>query len=245
MARTRLEIKTLVRSHTGRTDDSLENSLCETALKMALSKHPFNAAISTPADFTLVEDNTSIDISSASAIRLVTLRIVEADGTRNAPLRLKNRTWWDKNIVNEEDNQKGWPVYALRTGDIITFDRPLMSGLELRLRITTEQTFAGDSSVCPIPMLDLFIEKYVTALVYLDKKIIDSYLFWKSEALGPDYDRGDIGGALKDAIHEDLFEIAEDVKVEMRGAEDIDAISILDNTASSATFGNVRTWYNI
>ncbi len=244
MARTRGEIKTLVESHTGRTNDTLENSLCESALKTALSKHPFNDAISTPSDFTLTEDATSVDISSASVIRIVTTRIVEADGSRNAPLRLKNRTWWDRHVVNEEDTMKGWPVYAIRTGDTITFDRPLMSGLELRLRITTEQTFTDDSTVCPIPLLDLFIEKFVTAGVYLDLKIMDSYLFWKSEAMGPRYDQGIIGGALRDAIHEDLFEIAEDTKVEMRGAVSNDAISILDNTASSNTFGTIRAWFN-
>ena len=214
MARTRLQIKVLVRSHTGRTKDTLENSLCDSALKLALLKHPFNDAISTPADFTLTEDATTLDISSVSAFKIVTARIVEADGKINRPLTLKNRTWWDEHVVNAEDNIKGWPVYCLRTADTITFDRPIIrSGLELRLRITTEQTFTDDTTVCPIAVLDLFVEKWVTAEVFLDVGNQERHLFWKVQALGPRYEKGEIGGALRDAINFDLFEIAEELKM--------------------------------
>ena len=90
MARTRGEIKTLVESHTARTKEALENSLCDSALQLALLKHPFNDAISTPSDFTLTEDTWSVSISTASVSQIVTARIVEADGSRNTVLVIKN-----------------------------------------------------------------------------------------------------------------------------------------------------------
>ena len=193
MSRTRGAIKTLVRSHTGRSKEALENSLCDSALKIALTKHPFKDAMSTPSDIALTEDLYSVDISSVSAFHIVTARIVEASGSRNTELIIKNRTWWDKNIVNPEDNLKGWPEYGLHAGNTMYFDKPLQSGLELRLRITTEQTFTDDNTTCPIALLDIFVEKYVTANVFADVANTERYLFWKSEAIGPRYDTGESG----------------------------------------------------
>ncbi len=245
MSRTRLQIKTLVRSHTGRTKEDLENSNCDSALKLALTKHPFNDAISTPSDFTLTEDTWKVDISSASPFQIVTAKIVEADGSRNLPLIIKNRTWWDEHIVNPEDNTKGWPVYGLRAGDYIYFDRPLQSGLELRLRITSEQTFASDSTECPIGILDLFVEKYVTAEVFADIGNTERYIFYRVQALGPAYDNGKVGGALFDAIQADLYEIAEDVRVEMRGggAFSRTGLAILNEIDGHEREGEVDTWW--
>jgi hypothetical protein len=244
MARTRAEIKTLVESHTGRTKDTLENSTCDSALKVALTKHPFNDAISTPSDFTLTEDGTSVDISSASALQIVTARIVEADGSRNTQLIMKNRTWWDENVINPEDNTKGWPIYGLKAGSTVYFDRPLQDGLELRIRVTTEQTFAADATECPIALLDIFVEKYVTAEVFLDIGNHERYLWWRSAALGPQYDKGKVGGALFDAIQSDLYEIAEDVRVERSGeVRTAGGLAVLNLNTWHERYNQVDTWY--
>jgi len=256
MARTRLEIKTLVRSHTGRTKDSLENSLCDSALKLALQRHPFNDAIIHPADFTLTEDEwkvdisvlttdqNSVDISDYTPLNIVTARIVEASGSRNMPLKIKNRTWWDSHIVNPEDNTKGWPVYAMKEGNYVYFDRPLQSGLELRIRATAEQTFASDSTVCPIACLDLFVEKYVTSEIFSDIGDHEKALFWKIQALGPAYDAGKIGGELRNAIESDLYQIAEEVEIEERPfAEHKTGISVLNSNDWHERFGKIDVWY--
>lgn len=256
MARTRGAIKTLVESHTGRTKDVLENSLCDSALKLAVLKHPFKQAILHLADFTLTEDlwqvdistlttdQNSVDISSYTPLGIVTARIVEASGSRNMPLIIKGQTWWDKHIINPEDNTKGWPVYGIYVGDYIYFDRPLQSGLELRLRVTVEQAFTDDDTVCPIACLDLFVEKFVTAEVFLDVGNHERFIFWKAQALGPRYEVGDIGGALEDAIQHDLFEIAEELKMARgNGVGGNLGLSILNLTDWHDRYNEVDMWY--
>jgi len=197
-ARTRAEIKTLVESHTGHTKDTLENSLCDTALKIALMQHPFKEAQSSPSDFTITAEATSVDISATTdLVNIITARIVQADGTSNKILKLKTRSWWDEHVINAEDNQGGWPNYGLRWGNTILLDRPATAGLELRLRVTTVQSFAGDSTVCPIALLDVFIEQFVTAGVYADLENWNSEKFWSRKALGVQYElNGKLGGQL-------------------------------------------------
>lgn len=244
MARTRTQIKTLIRSHTGLTKESLENSACDSALKLALMKHAFNDAISMPSDITLTEDEYKVDISSASVFGIVTARIVEAEGSRNTELIMKNRTWWDKNIINPEDNNKGWPTYGLLAGGYVYFNCPVQSGLELRLRITTEQTFASDSTACPIGVLDIFVEKYATYEVFMDTGNIARAATFKIQALGPDYDRGKIGGALRDAISFDEKADAEEFKMERGGAVLPNVGLAVENLNSDhERFGEVDTWY--
>lgn len=246
MARTRGEIKTLIRSHTGRSKEALENSLCDSALKLALQKHHFKDAISMPSDFTLTEDATSVDISSASPLGIVTARIVEADGSRNTALIIKGKSWWDEHVINAEDNTKGWPKFGLRIGDTMYFNCPLIDGLELRLRITTAQTFTNDSTECPIEGLDLFVEKWVTSEVFLDVGNEERHLHYRKAALGFKYDESDkIGGALRDAIKDDLFEIAEDLSMEIRGAEPgVNlGVSILNNIDWHDRYGETDVWF--
>lgn len=247
-ARTRTAIKALVRLNTGRTKDTLESYLCDTALKVALLQHPFKDAQSEPSDFALTEDETEVDISGTTdLVNIVTARIVEADGSRNEKLTLKTRTWWDKHVVNPEDNNKGWPVYGLRWGDYIRFDRPLESGLELRLRVTTVQTFASDSTVCPIALLDVFVEHYVTAHVFKSLKHWDAYKQWMQSACGIKWSiNGEPGGELLKAIQADTVgDTALELKVERY--EDADArgrgVSVENLITGHDDYGNTRTWW--
>jgi len=245
MARNRGAIKTLIRSHTGLTKETLENAACDTALKIGLLKHPFTAAMSTPDDVGLTEDEYRVSISDASAFGIVTARIVEEAGSRNTELILKNRTWWDKHVINPEDNMKGWPRYAIHVGDYVYFDRPLLSGLELRLRIITEQTFTDDDTDCPIGILDIFVEKYATYEVFLDIGNHARAAAFKIQALGPRYDDGKVGGALKDAIDFDWKEIVEEYKMDGRtGAESANGMAVLNNLGSwHDRNGLVDLWY--
>lgn len=211
MARTRAEIQTLVELNTGRGDkDTLMDSLCDTALKLAVMRHPFKDATTIPDDFTITEDATSVDISgTTNIINIITARIVQASGSLNKRLWLKQRQWWDEHVINPEDNQKGWPEFALRVGTNIILDRPAESNLELRLRVSTVPTFTSDATESPIALLDIFIEQYVTAYVFHSIEQDKAFYFWKNEALGPNYDRGRIGGSLLAAINADTFEPAE------------------------------------
>jgi len=244
MARTRSEIEALVELNTGRTEkDTLMHSLCDTALKLAVIKHPFKDSCSQPSDFTITEDATSIDISATTGIiRVVTARIVEADGSLNKRLWLKERQWWDEHVINPEDNQKGWPEFGFRFGTNIILDRPARSNLELRLRVSTTPTFTDGDTECPIELLDIFVEQYVTAYIFHSIEQDKSFSFWKSEALGPNYDRGRVGGSLLAAINADTFEPAQETSMGGRYISD-NAIAIRNLITDHERYGETDIWY--
>lgn len=219
MARTRSESSALVILNTGRSDKTtLINSLHDSALKVAVTHHPFSDACHTCDDLTITEDATSVSIASVeessvalgSVLDVITARIVEADGSNNSSLSIKSRQWWDKNIINPEDNLKGWPVYGLKFGSSIILDRPAQSGLELRLRVSVVPTYAADSTECPIEILDVFVEQYVTTMVYFSLGMMDKYWQWKNMTLGRGYDQGVVGGTLLNCILNDEKQIAEE-----------------------------------
>lgn len=247
-SRTRAEIKALVEAHTGRTKATLENSLCDTALKVALMRHAFKDAQSIPSDFTITEDATSVDISSISDLmNIVTARIVEADGSRNMIFKLKTRGWWDEHIINPEDNSKGWPVYGIRVGSTIVLDRPAESGLELRLRITTKQSFTDDTTVCPIAVLDVFVEHYVTAHVFKSLENDERYRGWMLSAFGAKYlINGVIGGELANAIEADTIgDTALEIKAEPYDVPSAHAggVSVENLITGHDDYGNTRWWH--
>jgi len=253
MAKTRAEIAALVVLNTGRSDKtSLINSQCDNALKVAVTEHPFQDSLHICDDLTIDEDATSVDISTltessvsvGTVIDIITARIVEADGSRNKILKLKNKQWWDKNIVNPEDNQKGWPRFGLKFGSKIILECPAMSGLELRLRVSSVPTFAGDDVECPIGILDVFVEQYVTAMVYLSLGMTDKYLSWYIMALGRDYDRGRVGGTLLQCKQKDRSESAEDKVVErdMSTAKER-GVSVKNLITGHDRCGEIDTWY--
>lgn len=243
MAKTRGEIKTLVELHTNRTNDTLEDAMCDAALKLAVLRHPFKDAQSDPDDLTITEDAWTVDISSLNALHIVTARIVDADGDRNAPLVMKDTVWWDKNVINAEDSFKGWPEFGLKRGNTLYLNKPAEDGLELRLRIATIPTFSDlDATECPIEVLDIFVEAYVTAKMFMSKANMDEYLFWKREALGPNYERGIIGGELLNAIKNDKFDIAEIYDFSRDGTVD-NGISINNLITGHERYGEVDTWF--
>lgn len=246
MARTRAEIKALVESHTGHTKDDLENSLCDSALKIALLQHTFQDAQSSPSDIAITTEATTVDISAISGlVNVVTARLVQADGTRNQILKFKTKSWWDEHVVNAEDNLGGWPVVGSRWGSTILLDRPAEAGIELRLRVTTIQSFTNDSTVCPIALLDVFVEQFVTAGVYADLQNWESAKFWKREALGMQYElNGKVGGQLANAINTDSIGDAA-LDMTSRGQINLrqDGIAIRNLITGHEDYGNTRTWY--
>lgn len=245
MARKRSEIKTLVRSHTGRSKEELENSLCDTALKIALLRHPFKDAQSVETDIEITEAATFVNISAITGLRsIITARIVEASGSRNTMLKCKTRSWWDSNVINSEDNQKGWPMYGMRVGKTIVIERPCQSGLELRLRVTTNQAFAEDITECPIDVLDIFIEHYVTAMVFKSIENDEMYKHWIASAMGIRYlVDGVIGGALADAIASDE-DPALDIKAEPYDMPSVHAggVSVRNLITGHDDYGSTRWW---
>lgn len=223
MAKTRSEIKAEVVLNTGRSDKTnLMDTLCENALKLAVNTHPFEDVTYACDDLSITEDATSVDISALEeasvplgvVVDILTVTVVEADGDRNYPLVIKNRQWWDKNIVNPEDNQKGAPQYGLKETGLITLDRPAESGWELRIRASAIPTFSSDSSECPIAIIDTFVVQYVTAFIYLSLGMQDQYITWYYLALGSQHIRGIVGGSLLIAMSSDRSEPAEDKKVD-------------------------------
>jgi len=247
MSRTRREIKTLVEGYTGRSKEALENSLCDSALKFALMRYHFKDAQSQPSDITITEDETSVDTSGVvGMLNIITARIVEADGSRNKILKLKTRGWWDENVVNAEDNGKGWPIYGMRWGSTILLDRPAESGLELRLRVTTDQAFTDDDTECPIGVLDLFVEHYVTAHVFKHLKEWDSYESWMKTSVGLRYlIDGTVGGELANAIEADgIGDLAVEIKAEPHNDSLGGGGASVENLIEGHDdYGNTRNWF--
>ncbi len=259
MAYTRTELRTAVTLNTGRDDkDALINSQADNAIKLAMIKHPFKDAEKICDDVTITEDATSVDISAltqssvsiGTMVDVLTARIVEVDGPRNFYLRLKNKQWWDKVVVNSDDNFKGWPIYGYHSGTNVILDRPVIDGLALRLRVSTIPSYTDDSSECPIAMLDLFVEQFVTAMVFLSLGMQDKYVSWYIMALGRRYDVGVVGGSLLAALQQDRADTAEESKVERVGDvygygydNGYNGIAILNNTPGMPTFGQTIPWY--
>lgn len=247
MAKTRAQIKAIVEDRTGRAKATLENYECDNALKLALMCHDFEDAQSIPSDFAITEDATYVSISSITGLlNIVTARIVEASGSRNEKLTLKPKTWWDSHVINSEDNQKGWPIYGIRQGSTIQFDRPCETNLELRLRVTTEQTFATDATECPIALLDLFVTDYVTAQVFKSIQDMEGYNQWMLSAMGTRYlSNGQVGGLLAKAVESDSNgDTAMDLQAEppMDSRSSSNAVSIRNLVDGHDDYGNTRTW---
>ncbi|KKK83643.1 hypothetical protein LCGC14_2791320 [marine sediment metagenome] len=247
MARTRTQIKTAIDNNTGRGTEkaTLIETLADEALKVAVEAHSFRDARSIPADFTITEDATSVSISSISnLVTVVTARIVEADGSLNRPLPLKDEIWWAKKVINAEDNSKGWPSVGMRRGTDIQLNRPANSGLELRLIVSTEQTFANDAAVCPIKILDTFVIQYITAFVFLSIEATEKFAYWKHLALGWKWDEGIVGGSLKHAIDNDSADIAEESAMEGPGVSGLTGMSIQNLITGHDDYGNTRAWFD-
>lgn len=243
-AKTRGEILTLVHEHTGRTKAALEPAFCDDALKVALMKHSFRDAQSEPTDITITEDTTEVTIVTTDVINIITVRIVEADGSRNKILKLKTRNWWDEHVINPEDNMKGWPKYGLHWGSKIVFDRPPESGLKLRLRVTTAQIFTDDNTVCPIYVLDKFVEHYVTAQIFKSVRSWDSYAAWMRSALGPKWETsGDPGGELLAAINADsVLDTALDIRASEPFPTGAGGVAVENVISGHDDLGNTRWW---
>jgi hypothetical protein len=183
MARTRLEIQELVILNTARTDKiSLIQKLCDTALKIAISRHPFQDA-SIEATFPIIEDTVSVDISANTWVNMRTTRIIDSDVEKSMQLVLKSNIWFDKNFPYPLDNMKGWPVYATKISGAILLDRPVEANKTLYIRGAVEQVFASDSTECPIELLDIFVEEYVTAKLLMSYHEYEKAVNWMTQAI--------------------------------------------------------------
>ena len=247
MAKTRAQIKTAVGYNTGRGTEkaALIETLCDEALKVAGNAHPFRDACSQPTDIAITEDAVSVDISViTSLIYIVTARIIETGSDSYDILTMKDRTWWDRNVVNASSNQKGWPTNGLRWGTTVLLDRPSESGLSLRLVVSKEQSFAADATPCPIAILDTFVTQYATAFVFLSIENVDSHNYWKRLALGSRWDEGILGGTLLHAINTDKYDLSEEMSAQPpSGSGSSRGISIKNLITGHDDYGNIRSWY--
>lgn len=247
MAKTRTQIKSSVDSNTGRatSKSSLIEDLCDESLKVAIGEHPFRDAQSSPTILDITEDATSVDMSAiTNLVHVVTARIIQDSGTQYMPLVLRDRSWWDRNVVNAEDNTKGWPKYGLRWESTILLDRPAESDLQLQLIVSQDQTFTSDSTECPVKILDTFVVQYVTAFVFLSIQNMQSYAYWKNIALGFKWDSGIVGGTLGHAIKTDRYDISEEMRAEPPNMSlKRSGVSINNLITGHDDYGNVRTWF--
>ena len=235
MARTRLEIQELVILNTQRTDKlTLIQKLCDSSLKIAISKHSFQDS-SVEAIFPITEDTATVDISAQTWVNIRTLRIVNSSTVEQSnKLNLKSNIWFDKNYPFPLDNMKGWPVYGSKLSGSIIFDRPVEENLSLYIRGSVEQTFASDSTVCPIELLDIFVEEYVTSKLLMSYHEYEKAQQWMGQAIS----------SLKLAIENDTM-IAQESIAE-RGTPNPSSGSIVTNGLQGSPQTYVRevpSWY--
>ena len=215
MARTRSDIRTLVEGNTGKTTKTtLINSSLETGLKKAALVYDFTdiREIVSP-DTTIVIGSMQIPVPQNTRT-ILSIKLFNSGNTQGSYLKLKNSTWWDKYITEPAANSQGWPTFGLRHRSQILFDRPSQT-LVARFRITRIPSFdSDDEKECPIDVLDLFLEAYVTAMVFFSIEDKDNYVFWITEALGSkkDRDMNIPGGLLLQAISADKRHPAIDVE---------------------------------
>jgi hypothetical protein len=252
MAKTRTQIKTAVDNNTGRGTEkaTLIETLCDDALKIAGEAHPFKDASSFDQDFTITTSATSVDLSSAlsNIQHVVTAVIVETSGDRNWPLIMKDETWWQENVINASDNQQGKPEFGLRRGTSVLLNRPCDAGYSLRVTVTTEQTFTNDATVCPIAVADIFVEQYVTAMLFMSIQDERSFTRWYALAFGTDYARsGRIGGTLARIIEVDKRDRVDKMVSTgppHAGAVGGDGIAVRNLDTNHEDYNNVRLWAN-
>jgi hypothetical protein len=246
MAKTRTQIKAMVQEYTKRGVEKatvIENA-CDEALKIAIGLHPFKDAESDPSDITISADAVSVALTTISnLVHIVSARVLEAASSRTMPLSLRDRVWWDRNVINPSDNSAGWPLYAMKRGTTLYIDRPAQSGLTLRLRVVTDQVFATDATVCPVAVLDNFIVDYATYKVFAAIENATSAMFWRTVALGPNFENPSvpesarIGGSLMLAINSDKYDLADDMQAG-RAPTTQDGLSV-----ENLTTGDTDTWY--
>jgi len=220
MARTRSEIEAIVALHTGKNDQStLMHSLCNNALRYAQMKHTWHESKVLSSDEPITEDSLSMDIpttdldsNTITVKEILSVRLIHSSADQSGYLSLRNHMWWDSKVLEPADNLKGWPKNGLHYGSKLYFDRPVQADLTARFRVVKELTFTEDSTVCPVPNLELYIEQYVTAYVFLNLELTESFDFWLTLAEGSISQRGRglIGGSLGDAILADQREAAEE-----------------------------------
>lgn len=247
MARTRTQIKTFVNHFTGRGTEkaSLIELLCDEALKVAIAEHPFKDSLAYDQDFAITAAATSVSIATlTSLVDVISATIIQTSGSQNAPLKMKDETWWKENIVNAEDNLNGWPQYGLRRGTTVLLDRPADSGLSLRLVVSNNKTFTSDATECPVAIADLFVTQYATAMVFLSINEHEKYREWYNLAMGVQYVmNGKIGGTLAQIIDQDKKDRANEGVVQ-RGSlvSDAPSVAVQNLIAGHDDYGNIRFW---
>jgi hypothetical protein len=231
MALTRAEIRTLIESHLGRVDKTtLINSLCANALKAACQVHNFNDACAV-SDIAMVANQNYFSISGID--KLVSVRVIWPTNVQSWVLTMKDRRWWDENIVNENDENAGQPSYGLRFGtNVYMYPVPDLA-YTARVRSLTIPSWTTDIA-CPISCLDLFIEAWVTSKVFKSIEDFDNEKFWMSEAT----DRLNI------AISFDEREPSvEDTVMTQPSQSSVQNVTVVrDLTTDSPSYGDYQTW---
>ena len=245
MTRTREEIRTMVQYHTGRTDKTtLINELCDSALKYAVMEHDFTRNFTRTSSETEITTNaTEIDLSgySPTVYKIITAKILDTNDEQSAFLPLRDSQWWDRFVINAEDNTGGWPTNGMHELDKLLFDRPCESDKKLRLLYTTIPTFTQDSTTCPVPTLDLFVEYWVTANVFFSISDMEKFGWWNKRAIGNDPTNP--GGELKRAIRADEREAAKVREAIKSGGGKMGIVTNDLDWDGASEHNQIRSWY--
>lgn len=181
-AMTRDQIIAQVRSNTGVLTgrDEAINTMCNEAIKYACIKHSFNDAC------------TELDVSVASGeeycalptgkFAITSIRMYRGSAITAAtpawPLKIKDRAWWDRNIINPRSEAPDNPTYGLMFAGNLYFWPIANADYIVRFRMVSVPVFSSGAQTCPISVLDIFVMRYATAFLFKALEDDTSFSSW-------------------------------------------------------------------
>jgi len=245
MARSVTKIGTYVARNTGRTlSDSQLTDFCDEALRVALNVHPFADSISIES-IEISEGDSSVDISSISdIIHTIAVQAIDKSGESSRPIIMKDKVWWNRNVVDADQRRSDWPRYGHRAGNIIDLNCKVNRDLTIKVIVSTVKTYEDTTSPGPIDTLDIFVGHYVTAMAFLSLQDDQAYQRWKTVALGHRWDVGEVGGSLANAIASDKFDLSTEMRASYYSDDVADfGLSVRNLNSSHDDYNNIQSWY--
>ena len=169
----------------------------------------------TSGETEITAGDTTVDFSAfdPEVYKIITARLLRVSSSTGSgcPLPLRNRWWFDKYVIDPENNSRGVPSNALRVKTALHFDRPIEDDWKLRLRYSSINTYTSDSTETPSELLDLFVEYKVTADLFFSLEDMEKFVLWNRRAIGNNSERP--GGELARAIRADDKEAAKEIQI--------------------------------
>lgn len=170
----------------GRTDkNSLIIELINSALKDAVLEHDFEAAESTEDKITTANvDYVSLPTGFLSATSVCGIQPSTGTPTLVWPMFVKDRKWWNLNVVDGSGNVAVRPTVCLidEGSSRLYFAAPSDDAYRIRIRFRKFPTVSAVTDINPYSILDNWIPEEVSAGVWLTLENVDMFKLYDARA---------------------------------------------------------------